>query len=164
VETTISSMQAQVYARWELCIAAEASAAPELRAMLSRHAAADSRIRPLFVPDTERSPHACHAALRNAAGEWIALLEQGHVLAESALAQVAEVVGRDPGLRLVFADGEPSAHLRVYRADLLREVAGSTPGLAGAHDADLPLHCVERLQPRQMHHIPGVLHRWQPDE
>jgi GT2 family glycosyltransferase len=52
------------------------------------------------------------------------------------------------------------SHLGVYRADLLNEIGGFREELEGSQDYDLALRCLERIEPKQIHHIPRVLYHW----
>ena len=182
----IASVQAQTYARWELCIADDASTDARVRPFLKEHAAADSRLK---VVSRETNGHisACtNSALAIASGEWCALLDQDDVLREHALSLVAREINAHPDAGLIYSDEDfldaegkrtnpfikpdwnPELffgqnyinHLGVYRAELLREIGGFREGFEGSQDYDLALRCIERLRPEQVRHIPRVLYHW----
>src|SRR5215471_18303820 len=70
LSAAINSVQAQIYGKWELCIADDASTDAVVARTLKEHAAADSRIKLTF---RERNGHlaACsNSALQLANGEW----------------------------------------------------------------------------------------------
>lgn len=186
LEAAIESVRNQIYARWELCIADDASTDPKVRPLLEQIAASDARIKLTF---RERNGHisACsNSALALATGEWCALLDQDDAFAENALALVALEIDRHPDAGLIYSDEDkvdendarsnpffkpdwnPELflgqnfinHLGCYRADLLREIGGFREGLEGSQDYDLALRCVELLRPEQIRHIPRLLYRW----
>jgi O-antigen biosynthesis protein len=186
LETAIDSIRNQIYERWELCIADDASTDPAVRPFLEKIAAADLRIKVTF---RERNGHisACsNSALALATGEWCALLDHDDAFAEHALALVALEIERHPEAGLIYSDEDkidengvrsnpffkpdwnPELflgqnyinHLGCYRADLLRDIGGFREGFEGSQDYDLALRCVDRLRPEQVRHIPRILYHW----
>lgn len=186
LEAAIDSIRNQIYERWELCIADDASTDPAVRPFLEKTAAADPRIKLTF---RERNGHisACsNSALALATGEWCALLDHDDVFAEHALALVALEIDRYPEAGLIYSDEDkidengvrlnpffkpdwnPELflgqnyinHLGCYRADLLRDIGGFREGFEGSQDYDLALRCVDRLRPDQVRHIPRILYHW----
>ena len=82
LEAAIESIQRQLYKRWELCLADDASTDPKVRPFLEQKANEDSRIKLTF---RERNGHisACtNSALALATGEWCALLDQDDLFAD----------------------------------------------------------------------------------
>jgi O-antigen biosynthesis protein len=55
-------------------------------------------------------------------------------------------------------------HLGVYRTELLDKIGGFREGFEGSQDYDLALRCVERLEPKQVRHIPRILYHWRAVE
>jgi glycosyltransferase involved in cell wall biosynthesis len=186
LEAAIRSIEDQIYERWELCIADDASTDPKVRPFLEAKAQSDRRIKPIF---RERNGHisACsNSALELATGDWCALLDQDDTFAEHALALVAVEIERHPDAGLIYSDEDkiddegvrsnpffkpdwnPELflgqnyinHLGVYRTELLRSIGGFREGFEGSQDYDLALRCVERLQPEQVRHIPRILYHW----
>jgi glycosyltransferase involved in cell wall biosynthesis len=182
----IDSIRNQIYERWELCIADDASTDPQVRPFLEQVARTDPRIKTTF---RDRNGHisACsNSALALATGDWCALLDQDDVFAENALAFVALEIDRHPDAGLIYSDEDkidengarsnpffkpdwnPELflgqnyinHLGCYRADLLREIGGFRPAFDGSQDYDLALRCVARLRPNQIRHIPRILYHW----
>ena len=182
----IESVRRQIYGRWELCMADDASTDSAVRPFIERAAASDPRIKFTF---RERNGHiaaASNSALSLATGEWCALLDQDDELAETALAMTALEVARCPEAGLLYSDedkidaaGNRSTpffkpdwnpelflgqnyinHLGVYRTRLVREVGGFREGFEGSQDYDLALRCIERLRPEQIRHVPHVLYHW----
>ena len=190
LSAAINSVRAQVYGKWELCIADDASTDALVGQTLKEHAAADSRIKLTF---RERNGHlaACsNSALQLAKGEWVVLLDQDDLLPEHALAVVAATIQDHPEAGLIYSDEDkidqsgarcspffkpdwnPELllgqnyinHLGVYRRALLLEIGGFREGYEGSQDHDLALRCVEKLQPDQIRHIPRVLYHWRMTE
>lgn len=186
LRAAVDSIRNQIYERWELCMADDASTDPEVRPWLEEMAGSDARIKLTF---RERNGHisACsNSALALATGEWCALLDQDDAFSENALALVALEIERHPEAGLIYSDEDkidengvrsnpffkpdwnPELflgqnyinHLGVYRADLLREIGGFREGFEGSQDYDLALRCVEKLRAEQVRHIPRILYHW----
>jgi glycosyltransferase involved in cell wall biosynthesis/SAM-dependent methyltransferase len=182
----IESVCKQIYPRWELCIADDASTDKAIRPILESYARKDSRIKVVFREQNGHISAASNSALELATGEWVALLDHDDLLSEHALFWVADVINQNPNVRLIYTDEDKIdeggrrfnpyfkcdwnvdlfyshnliTHLGVYRTDLLKDIGGFRVGLEGAQDYDLALRCVERIEPKQIHHIPRVLYHW----
>ena len=182
----IESVERQLYQRWELCIADDASTDPRMRPFLEEKGRGDARIK-LTLRETNGHISACsNSAIKLATGEWCALLDQDDAFAEDALALVALEIERHPDAGLIYSDEDkidaeglrsnpffkpdwnPELflgqnfinHLGVYRTELLRAIGGFREGFEGSQDYDLALRCVERLEPAQVRHIPQILYHW----
>ncbi len=186
LEAAISSVKNQIYDRWELCIADDASADPKVRPRLEQAAADEPRIKLTFRETNGHIAACTNSALQLATGAWCALLDQDDLVTEDALAQFALELDRHPDAGLIYSDedkideaGARSSpyfkpdwnpelflgqnfinHLGLYRTGLVREVGGFREGFEGSQDYDLVLRCLERLEPRQIRHIPRVLYHW----
>lgn len=182
----IESVRTQIYPRWELCIADDASTHAAVRPILESYAKKDSRIKIVFRAQNGHISAASNSALGRASGEWVALMDHDDLLSEHALFWVADAINRNPEAGLIYSDedkideegkrSEPNfkcdwnvdlfhsynmiSHLGVYRTDLVSEVGGFRVGFEGSQDYDLALRCAERLGPNQIHHIPRVLYHW----
>jgi hypothetical protein len=51
-------------------------------------------------------------------------------------------------------------HLGVYQTALIRAVGHFRMGFEGAQDYDLALRCIEKVDAKQISHIPRVLYQW----
>jgi glycosyltransferase involved in cell wall biosynthesis len=186
----IESVERQLYERWELCIADDASTDPAVRPFLEKKASGDVRIKVVFRPANGHISACSNSAIELATGDWCALLDQDDALAENALAFVALEIERHPDAGLIYsdedkidADGARSNpffkpdwnpelflgqnfvnHLGLYRTDLLHSIGGFREGFEGSQDYDLALRCVERLEPTQVRHIPRILYHWRAVE
>jgi len=190
LSSAIDSVRSQIYERWELCIADDASTDASVARLLKQYALADSRIKVTF---RERNGHiaACsNSALELTTGEWVALLDQDDLLSEYALAVVAATIGEHPEAGLIYSDEDKIdlsgarccpffkpdwnpelllgqnyiSHLGIYRHALLREIGGFREGYEGSQDYDLALRCVEKLGPNEIKHIPRILYHWRMAE
>ena len=182
----IESVRMQIYPHWELCIADDASTDKAIRLILERYASEDSRIKVVFREQNGHISAASNSALELATGGWVALLDHDDLLGEHALFWVADAIQQNPDARVIYSDEDKIyeggrrfdpyfkcdwnvdlfyshnliTHLGVYRLDLLKAIGGFRVGLEGAQDYDLALRCIERIEPKQIHHIPRVLYHW----
>ncbi|AOV17569.1 hypothetical protein BJI67_11305 [Acidihalobacter aeolianus] len=182
----IESVRQQLYPNWELCIADDASVDPEVGDLLRRYAALDDRIKLTFREKNGHISAASNSALALAAGEFVALLDQDDVLAESALYWVAHEIILNPHAQLIYsdedklnADGERKdpyfkpawnpelllgqnyiCHLAVFRRERMLDIGGLREGMEGSQDWDLALRFSEGLAADQILHIPAVLYHW----
>lgn len=182
----IESVLGQLYKRWELCIADDASTNEETRATLSAYAERDSRIKLRLRESNGHISAASNSALEMATGEWVALLDHDDELPSYALYAVVQAIANNPDAGLLYSDEDKVSalgerfdpyfksewnpdlfyghnmisHLGVYRTDLVNRVGGFREGYEGSQDYDLALRCIEQLQPHQIVHIPHVLYHW----
>lgn len=186
LEAAIESVRNQIYPHWELCIADDRSTDQQVLRTLERYAAVDSRIKVVFRQHNGHISEASNSALCLATGEWVALLDHDDLLSEHALFWVVDAIDRNPDVQLIYSDEDKVdeslrrfghyfksdwnedlfyshnmfCHLGVYRRSLVAEVGGFRIGLEGAQDYDLVLRCIERITPKELHHIPRVLYHW----
>jgi O-antigen biosynthesis protein len=186
LRAAIDSVRDQVYPRWELCIADDASTNEELRPFLEETARSDPRIKLVLRKKNGHISACSNSALSLVTGEWCALLDQDDALPGNALAHVALEIAEHPEAGLIYSDEDkidnhgtrsnpffktdwnPELflgqnyinHLGVYRTSLLREIGGFREGYEGSQDYDLALRCIEELRPEQVRHIPRILYHW----
>jgi GT2 family glycosyltransferase len=182
----IDSVRAQLYTKWELCIADDCSTLPHVAKVLDEYAALDERI---LVHRREANGHisACsNSSVAMASGSWLCLMDHDDVLAEHALAVSVLALHRSPEAAIVYsdedhieADGSRSqpyfkpdfdpllilgqnyfSHLCLVRADLVELVGGFREGYEGSQDWDLLLRVLEHVRPDQVVHVPHVLYHW----
>lgn len=185
----IASVRGQLYPQWQLCIADDASARPEIATFLARAATEEARIRLIHRPARGHIAAATNTALDLATGSFVAFLDHDDCLAPDALARIALELGRHPDADLLFTDEDhldaagrrvepyfkpgwnPDLllgqnmvnHLAVYRRALVEAVGRLRPGFEGAQDYDLLLRVAERTSPARIRHIPAVLYHWRRD-
>jgi glycosyltransferase involved in cell wall biosynthesis len=182
----IESVRHQVYPEWELCIADDASTDPEVRSLLGKTTRCDHRIHLVVRDRNGHISRASNSALDIASGEFIALLDHDDELAADALLEVALEISRHPGTAIVYSDEDKIdesgnryeayfkpdwnpdlfngqnmiSHLGVYRRSWVERVGRFRPGFEGSQDWDLALRIVERINSKQIRHIPRVLYHW----
>ncbi|VTU15249.1 glycosyltransferase family 2 protein [Variovorax sp. RA8] len=182
----IESVRAQIYPNWELCIADDASTSKDVREVLEAYSRSDARIKVVFRPQNGHISASSNSAIELATGSWLALMDHDDLLPPHALFCVAECIVAHPDARLIYSDEDKIdegghrfgpyfkpdwnvdlfrsqnmfSHLGVLATDLVREVGGFRVGLEGSQDWDLVLRCMERVEPRQIRHIPRVLYHW----
>jgi len=180
----IDSVRAQTYANWELILADGASSEPHVRPTLEAAAAADPRIKPVFLTENGGIVGNSNAGLAHCRGEYVALLDHDDTLAPFALFAVVEAINHTPDADLIYSDEdkldphgvrvEPHfkpdwspellrsrnyiCHLTVLRRPLLEQLGGFRSGFDGAQDYDLVLRASERA--RRIVHIPQILYHW----
>lgn len=186
LDEAIRSVRGQLYPDWELCIADDASADPDVRRLIADHAAQDRRIKAVRRERNGHISRASNSALAVASGEFVALLDHDDLLAEHALYCVARAILDNPDAALIYSDEDKItadgkrldpyfkcalnrelllaqnmiSHLGVYRRELVEEAGGFREGFEGSQDWDLALRVIARTRPHQTVHIPRVLYHW----
>ena len=186
IRAAIESVRAQLYPRWELCIADDGSPGDALWRRLEDYARQDPRIRIARRPANGQIAAATNSALGLATGDFVAFMDHDDLLAEHALYHVAALLERRPDTDLIYSDedkidargrrAQPHFktewnadlmlgqnvvnHLAVYRRSLVEELGGVREGFEGAQDHDLALRAAERIGPERIAHIPWVLYHW----
>jgi GT2 family glycosyltransferase len=182
----IESVRAQIYERWELCIADDASSAPHVRPLLEKLGTADERIRVVFRAENGHISCASNSALEMVQGKFVALLDHDDELPPDALAEVVLLLAARPDSDLVYSDEDKIdedgrrycpyfkpdflpdlltgqnmvSHFSVYRTALVRAAGGFRAGYEGSQDWDLALRVIERTTPDRVRHVPKVLYHW----
>lgn len=182
----LDCLQRQIYPRWELCIADDASPQPHVRRILEEAARSEARIRPVLRPENGHISRATNSALEIARGEFIALLDHDDLLADDALLHVAEAIARHPHAGYFYTDEDKfddtgrrydhhfkggwspemaithnyTHHLSVIRREIVERAGRLRPEFNGAQDIDLFLRCFELLAPDQVVHVPHVAYHW----
>ncbi len=182
----IVSVQRQLYTKWELCIADDASPNPSVVELLRELGASEPRIKWVQRTSNGHISAASNSALALATGEFVALMDHDDVLAEQALFEVVACLNDRRDLDLIYSDedhidqhGNRSNpyfkpdynheimlghnlinHLAVYRRTVLEEVGGFRLGFEGSQDYDLALRVIDASLPARIAHIPAVLYHW----
>jgi GT2 family glycosyltransferase len=180
----IRSVRSQVYDSWELCIADDATARPDLSAYLNEVSAADPRVKVAVRPGRGHISAATNSAAALATGEFFLLLDQDDLLAPDALARCVLAINSRADVDYVFSDSdkidEDSRHFSPHRkpafspelllshmcagqvvcirAELWRQLGGLREGFEGSQDHDLALRASEMA--RAVVHVPEVLYHW----
>ena len=186
LEAAIASVKAQVWPKWELCLADDASPGDATWARLEAEAASDPRIRIVRRDANGHISAATNSALALAEGDFVAFMDQDDLIPPHALLEVAAELVRHPETDLIYTDEdkidgrgrrvEPhfktawdpelmlaqnmASHLTVIRRSRVTEVGGLREGLEGAQDWDLVLRVSLAAGPGRIRHIPAVLYHW----
>jgi GT2 family glycosyltransferase len=182
----LDCLEQQLYPRWELCVADDASPQPQVRRMLEAAAQRDPRIKPVFRTENGHIARATNSALAVATGEFVALLDHDDLLPPDALLHVAQAIARHPTAGYLYTDEDKiddngrrfdpqfkggwspamalthnyTHHLSVIRRDIVTKVGGLRPECNGAQDIDLFLRCWEHLADADIIHVPFVGYHW----
>jgi GT2 family glycosyltransferase len=184
LERTITSVRAQSYPKWELCLADDCSGSPDIDALLDRQAKLDARIKTVRLPARQGISGASNAALGLATGEFVALLDHDDELAPDALFHFVEALNREPEADLFYSDEDhldetglradpffkpdwsPDlilaenyvCHLLIFRRELCLQAGGFRSEYDLSQDHDLLLRMSR--QARKIVHIPKILYHW----
>ena len=179
----IDSVIRQAYPHWELCICDDASSSPATIEVL-REYEADPRIRVKYASVNGGISAASNAALDQATGTFVALLNHDDELPPDALAEVVRHLNAHPDVDVLYSDEDKldllgarcdpyfkpdwspdhfltcmyTCHFMVMRRTVLTEVGGFRTGYEGAQDDDLLLRIMERTS--KIGHVPRILYHW----
>jgi GT2 family glycosyltransferase len=182
----LDSLRHQLYPRWELCIADDASPQPHVRRLLEEAAQSDPRIKPVFRAENGHIARATNSALDLATGDFVALLDHDDLLPPDALLHVAQAITRHPTAGYLYTDEDKiddhgrrfdpqfkggwspemalthnyTHHLSVIRRTIVEKAGRLRPEFNGAQDIDLFLRCWELIKPEDVIHVPFIGYHW----
>lgn len=186
LEEVINSVINQSYENWQLCIADDASTNPNVVEILKKYAQQDTRINITIRNKNGHISAASNSALGLAKGEWIGLLDHDDLLTHDALFWVANCILTNPKVKLIYSDEakindnneiidpyfksdwNPDlfychnmiCHFGVYKTEIINEIFGFRIGYEGAQDFDLALRFIEKINYKDIIHIPKILYYW----
>src|SRR5439155_11260449 len=179
---TVASVCAQTYPHWELCLAHSAGSTTDVEKILARPAPPNHQVRRAAVGVDATRWRMRAVAAQLAAGEYVAVLDPGDVLAPHALYEIVRVLEEDPDADVIYTDEDRLAQrgrlryaptlkpdwspelllaydyfgrLTAIRRRRLAEVGGFRPELESAQEWDVALHLAERTE--RIRHVPKVL-------
>ncbi|MEN9460780.1 MAG: hypothetical protein RIS84_800 [Pseudomonadota bacterium] len=190
LRAVLDSICKQYYPHWELCIADDASTKPHVRKVLDEYTHRDKRIKVTYRAENGHISAATNSALHLVTGEFIAFVDHDDLLPLHALFWVAQDIIEHPDGMLWYSDEDKIneqgerydpyfkpdwnedlllsynfvCHLAVYNARLIKQVGGLREGFEGAQDYDLVLRVTEKIQAKQIRHIPRILYHWRSIE
>jgi len=182
----LDCLRQQLYPRWELCIADDASPQPHVRRILEEAARTDARIKPFFRPTNGHIAAATNSALTIATGEFVALLDHDDLLPHDTLLHIAEAIARHPTVGYLYTDEDKiddtgrhydpqfkggwspemaithnyTHHLTVIRRTIVEQAGRLRPDFNGAQDIDLFLRCWELIEDKDVIHVPFIGYHW----
>lgn len=183
LRAAIESVRRQVYPKWQLCIADDASTSRSTQACLTEFSS-DPRIRIVRRSVNGHISAASNDAVALATGDFIALLDHDDELTPDALAEMVKAINRVPEADVLYSDEDKittggircdpffkpdwspehflgqmyTCHLTMARASLVRELGGFRVGVEGSQDYDLWLRMIARTS--HVQHVPKVLYHW----
>ncbi|MDO9709032.1 glycosyltransferase family 2 protein [Paracraurococcus lichenis] len=183
LDRAIESVARQAWPRWELCVALDPAAAPQIRQRLRGIAAKEPRLR-LFEAGAGPATGLARAAFDLARGDWVAAMAPDARLAPQALYEVAAAVLAEPDLAVLYTDEDrldaagtrfdarfkpefdPDlllgqdllGHLAVYRRALLADLGGLREAMGTAAAHDLALRATRAAGAARVRHIPALLY------
>ena len=182
----LECLRLQIYPRWELCIADDASPQPHVRRILEEAARADPRVKPLFRTENGHISRATNSALDVATGEFVALLDHDDLLPHDSLLHVAQAILGQPTAGYLYTDEDKiddtgrhfdpqfkggwspemaithnyTHHLTVIRREIVERAGRLRPEFNGAQDIDLFLRCWELIPDTDVVHVPFMGYHW----
>ena len=186
----IDSVREQYYPNWELCLSDDASPNADIRPLLEKYAAADSRIKVIFREKNGHISENSNSALALCTGEWVALMDHDDLLPPNALFEVVKVLQSKPDTALIYSDEDKIdekgerfmphfksdfnldllygqnyiSHLGIYRTEIAKEIGGFRKGLEGSQDYDFLLRYLLKIDHSKVVHIPKILYHWRAIE
>ena len=184
LHAAVRSVLAQSYREWELVIADDGSTAPGFDLELGEVESWDARIRVVRRPTNGGISEATNTALREARGEFVAMLDHDDELHRDALLEVVAALNDDRTLDAVYTDQEyveedgstgeallkpdwsPTlfcgvmyvGHLLAVRRELALAAGGFDSRFDNVQDFEFMLRVSERTG--RIAHVPRVLYRW----
>jgi O-antigen biosynthesis protein len=181
LERGLDSVVRQVYPHWELCACGDLTY-EHTRRVLDSYERLDERIKVAYLEGNVSVSGLLNAALSQARGEFVVILEGGDELAPDALFETVRVLQEHPRVDLIYSDMDEIddegnrtnpyfkpgwspdlllstnyiSHLSAYRRDLVEEIGGFREGFDGCEGYDLVLRATERTD--EIHHVPKVLY------
>ncbi|NSX34131.1 glycosyltransferase [Brevundimonas vesicularis] len=184
----VSSVQAQIYSNWELCIADDASTSQETLQTIRDIASRDARISVTYLPQNLGISEATNAAVRTATGEVIAFIDHDDLITRDCLGEIALYYADNKSADVVYSDDDKindeghryhpqfkpdwspvlllsfmyMSHLLTVRRKLYNELGGFRSQFDGAQDYDFALRAAEKA--RHVGHVPRILYHWRATE
>ncbi len=185
----LDSLAAQTSPAWEACIACDLAADESITRLLEERRLADPRFRIVSLAANDGISAATNAALAEARGEFVALLDHDDTLAPEALWRMQEAIRARPDADLLYSDKDcldadgrmrrrplfkpewsPEmlysvnylTHFNLLRRRLVVEAGGFQSHVDGAQDWDIFFRVAEKA--RGIVRVPGVHYHWRLHE
>ena len=184
LDELLESLVAQTYENWEACIIDGGSTEQATSKALRRWENSEPRIQSERLEQNLGVSENTNRALRNATGDFIALVDHDDRLPPFALYELAAAIRREAGAEIFYSDedrlseggmrGKPFfkpewspellfsfmyiGHLTAYRRAFALELGGFRKEFDLSQDYDFALRATERA--KKIVHIPHVLYHW----
>jgi GT2 family glycosyltransferase len=182
----INSVLAQSYPHWELCIADDASTHIKIKNILFEYEKKYTNIKVIFRKENGHIAKASNTALSLARGEFVCFLDHDDTLAPNALLEVVKSINQSKEVAFIYSDEdkidvrgrrfEPHfksdwnvdmfyshnyiAHFTTIKRTVIQRVGGFREGYDGAQDYELFLRVLDKLEDKNIVHIPKILYHW----
>lgn len=184
----MNSVREQSYEKWQLCLM-DAAPFGEAEQIVREYCSQHQEKRVQYFPLKENLGISgnTNAGFREAAGEWIGLLDHDDLLAPNALYEVAALINRDSDVEVIYSDEDQVeetkqglehknphfkpdfspdllcsnnyiTHFLCVKRSLLNQVGGLRSEFDGAQDYDFILRCTQAA--KKTGHIPKILYHW----
>ena len=184
LDELLESLVAQTYENWEACIVDGGSTEQATSNALRQWEKSEPRIQPQRLEQNLGVSENTNRALRNATGDFIALVDHDDRLPPFALYELAAAIRREAGAEIFYSDedrlseggvrGKPFfkpewspellfsfmyvGHLTAYRRAFALELGGFRKEFDLSQDYDFALRATELA--KKIVHIPHVLYHW----
>lgn len=184
LQACLASIQNQHYGRWELCVVDDGSSDVAIPNCLKQFARADPRFRIKNLPATGGIARASNAALAQAKGDFVVMVDHDDILRPHALLELASYLAAHPQTDALYSDEDklspegrriaPSfkpdfspeyllgvmyaGHVLCVRTSVARTVGGFDPMYDGIQDYDFFLRVTEHTN--HIGHVPRILYHW----
>lgn len=185
LDELITSIEAQTYSNWELCLSDGSGENSPLTKVLQEYEEEDSRIKVVYNEIPLRISENTNAALKIATGDYIAFADHDDLVAPNALYECVYALNEDLELEILYTDEDKVdmagkehfmphfksdfnidmlrsinyiCHLFVIKRTVFDKVGFLNPAFDGAQDYDFVLRCVETTS--KIKHIPKILYHW----
>jgi GT2 family glycosyltransferase len=182
LQSTLDALTNQTCREWQLCVAPDASASRDVRALLDNASSDDPRVRVVRGDSTGGPSTATNDALSAATGDFVAVIDPGDRLVSGALAALQRTASDHPEMDYCYSDETgllPTGRLTrpFYKPDwspermraqfftgrlsamkrtLVAEAGGFRPDFGGYYERELSLRVSEGA--KAIVHIPEVLY------
>lgn len=184
LKQAVSSVLAQLYPNWELCIGLRDHTNPSLRAIIETFTLKDKRIKQVTADNDATYASLLNTLLESASGEYFLILGYKDLLSEHMLYLTACEINQHPQVNLIYSDEDQVDEIGqryqptfkpqwspdlftthnvivssgIYNTSLAKNVGGFRNGFEGAEAWDFSLRMKEKTSPTHIRHIPYVLY------
>ena len=185
-EEAIQSVIGQLYENWELCIADDMSTEMYVREIIEKYSTKYPQIKTHFNEHHGHISKTSNNALKLATGQFVVLMDHDDLLRPHSLLRLAQVHNCKPNAKIIYSDEDKiddscnrfqpyfkpdwnpdlilaqnyMCHLFCADRKLVESVDGFKKGFEGSQDWDLVLRLVEKVEEKQIYHIPEILYHW----
>lgn len=179
----LDSILAQKYDNFEIIVVDDASSNRRTISTLKKYEK-NPKVKILYREKNGHISRATNDALKEAKGEFVALMDDDDEIPENALYEVVKVLNGNKNLDFIYTDEDkitkrgkrfdPNfksdwapesfyssnyiSHLGVIRKSIVDETGGFRVGFEGAQDYDLYLRVLEKTD--KIYHVPKILYHW----